>query len=117
MSGEVTSKLRVLYWKEVPVQVEATDGAGRVSLPLDARFQEGADAIAMFEGSYGTDDYLDGWQWGEAVQVDSEAQQAAEEWVQRYNRGMPEDFVARIRDLHEEGKRDPSAGAIDGWIE
>ena len=105
-----------MYWKEVPVQVQAEDETGKVSEMLDHRFQEGADAIAMFDGSYGTEEYLDGWGWTEPYDVDGTAREALGEVAGRYNRGMPQDFVARIRDLHNEGMRDPTPGAIDGWI-
>ena len=111
-----TAWVRVLYWKEVPVQVQAEDESGRVSVMLDPRFQEAADAIAMFEGSYGSDDYLEGWQWSEPREVDSTARGAAADLSDRYNSGMPDDFVARIRDLDGRGLRDPSPGAIDGWL-
>jgi len=111
-----TATVRVMYWKEIPVQVQAEDDTGKVSLMLDHRFQEGADAIAMFDGSYGTDDYLDGWGWTEPVEVETSARDAATEVAERYNEGMPKDFVARVRDLHNEGARDPTPGAIDGWI-
>ena len=57
------STVRVMYWKEIPVQIEATDGKTKVSKPLDDRFQQGGDAISMFDGSSGTDEYLDAWQW------------------------------------------------------
>jgi hypothetical protein len=52
------AKVRVLYWKEIPVQVQAVDGSDQVSQPLDARFQQGVDAIAMVDGSSGSEDYL-----------------------------------------------------------
>lgn len=113
----MASKVRILYWKEVPVQVQAEDEGGRLSLMLDHRFQEGADALAMLEGSYGSDDYLDGWHWTEPSEVEGTAREAAAEVAERYNRGMPADFVARLRDLHNEDMRDPTPGAIDGWIE
>ena len=35
-----------------------------MSRQLDARFQEGVDAVAMMDGSMGTDDYLMAWEWG-----------------------------------------------------
>ena len=47
-----------MYWKEVPVQVQASDENGTVSVPLDGRFQEAADALSMMDGSAGTDQYL-----------------------------------------------------------
>lgn len=111
------SKVRVLYWKEIPVQVQAEDDSSKISLPLDSRFQEGVDAVAMFDGSYGSDEYLDAWEWGDSFDSDLGAHEAAEAAVERYNAGMPKDFVARIRDMSIDGVRDTSPGAIDGWLE
>ena len=37
------------------MQVQVEDASGQVSRPLDDRFQEGVDAIAMIDGSSGTD--------------------------------------------------------------
>ena len=110
------SVFRILYWKEIPVQVEAEDGNGKMSVPLDHRFQEAADAIAMFDGSYGSDAYLDAWQWGDHIDSEFDADGAAQAVADRLNQGMPDDFVARIRDLHNAGGRDENPGAIDGWI-
>ena len=106
-----------MYWKEVPVQVQAVDDAGAVSKPLDPRFQEAADAIAMFDGSAGTDEYMMAWEWGPYEESDGPAAAVAEATVARINGGMPLDFVARIRDLHLSGERDPSPGAIDDWMD
>ncbi len=109
------AKVRMMYWKEVPVQVKAEDESDTVSLPLEDRFQQGADAISMFDGSAGSDEYLMAWNWGEYMEFDGSAQQAAETLARSYNEGFPKDFVARIRDLHRAGKRDPQPGAIDHW--
>lgn len=111
------SQVSILYWKEIPVQVKAEDENTSTSLPLDARFQEAADAVAMMDGSYGSDAYLDAWQWGDATSSDLDAQAAAENLANRINKGMPDDFVARIRDLHSDGDRDENPGAIDHWVE
>ena len=111
------ARVRTMYWKEVPLQVQAEDDSGQVSKPLDDRFQQGADAISMFDGSAGTDDYLDGFQWGGYVEVDGGAEEAASAAAGRFNSGFPQDFVARIRDMHRAGTRDPSPGAADGWLE
>ena len=110
------AKVRVMYWKEIPVQVQAANGPEQVSKPLDERFQQGADAISMFDGSAGTDDYLMAWNWGEYLEVEGSAEEAATATAERYNRRFPSDFVARIRDLHAEGARDASPGAIDVWM-
>ena len=110
------SKISVLYWKEIPVQVKSEDAESTVSLPLDARFQEAADAVAMMDGSYGSDAYLDAWQWGDETDSDLDAQAAALHLAERINKGMPRDFVARIRNLHDAGERVEKPGAIDDWV-
>ena len=53
-----------MYWKEIPVQVQATDDSETQSRQLEPRFQEAVDAVCMMEGSYGSDEYLDAWEWG-----------------------------------------------------
>ena len=106
-----------MYWKEIPVQVQAQDGPDVVSVQLDDRFQRGVDAIAMLDGSAGGDAYLDGWQWGEFADADGDARQAAETLAQRYNSRFPSDFAARIRRLHQAGERDPRPGAADHWLD
>ena len=111
------AKVRVMYWKEVPIQVQAEDESGRVSKPLDERFQQGADAISMFDGSSGTDDYLMAWEWGEFTDMAGIAEEEAAEVAGRYNKGFPRDFVTRIRGLHKSGQRNPRPGSVDHWIE
>lgn len=111
------TKTSVLYWKEIPVQVKCEDAESTVSVPLDPRFQEAADAVAMMDGSYGSDAYLDAWQWGSESESELDAEAAAHLLAERINNGMPKDFVARIRDLHHTGDRAEDPGSIDHWIE
>ena len=106
-----------MYWKEVPVQVQAQDDDGTISTQLDDRFQQGVDAISMFDGSSGTDAYLEAWEWGAYSDVEGSAEAAATAQAERLNRGFPDDFVARIRDLQLSGNRDPRPGAIDDWAQ
>ena len=110
-------KARVLYWKEVPVQVQVQGDAGTVSRQLDSRFQQGVDAIAMLDGSQGADAYLEAWEWGDFMELDGGAEDAAERIAARFNERFPRDFVARIRGLVESGRRDPRPGAVDHWCE
>jgi len=110
-------KVRLMYWKEIPVQVQATNDSETQSLPLDSRFQEAVDAISMMEGSYGSDEYLDAWEWGEYFEMPGKLDDVLNSVVDRYNKGMPQNFVAKLRDLHTNGSRTLSAGSIDGWIE
>ena len=111
------ARVRLMYWKEIPVQVQAEDEAGRVSKPLDDRFQQGVDAISMFDGSGGNEDYMMAWEWGQYAEIDGSAEDAAAKVAERFNNGFPRDFVARVRELHVSGQRDPRPSAVDGWIE
>lgn len=111
------AQVRVMYWKEIPVQVHAQNGDESVSVPLDHAFQEAVDSIAMFEGSAGSDEYLDGWDWCEFRAVEGGAEEAAHATAEHYNSGMPDDFVARLRDLHKTGRRVGVPGAIDHWFD
>ena len=56
---------QILYWREIPAQLRAFEGRRPVSQPLDERFQQAIDRLAMEEGPEGSDDYLDQWQWSE----------------------------------------------------
>ncbi len=111
------AKVRIMYWKEIPVQVQAEDESGAVSRPLDARFQQGVDAISMLDGSAGSDDYLMGWEWSAFADAPGSAAEAAEAAAARFDDGFPQDFVARIRDLIRGGERIPKPGAADHWID
>ena len=105
-----------MYWKEIPVQVQAEDERGQVSKLLDARFQEGVDAISMFDGSDGSDEYLMAWEWGEYTESEGSAEDAAVRTANRFNQNFPADFVGRISRLQRAGQRDPRPGAIDAWL-
>ena len=111
------AKVRVVYWKEIPAQIQARgDGGDTISRPLAERFQEGIDAVAMFDGSIGTDEYLEGWGRGEWFDEPGTAEEAADRVVERYNHGFPKNFVARLRKHLDDGLRDPKPGAVDNWI-
>ena len=99
------------------MQVQVQGDAGTVSRQLDSRFQQGVDAIAMLDGSQGTDAYLEAWEWGDFMELDGGAEDAAERIAARFNERFPRDFAARIRGLVESGRRDPRPGAVDHWCE
>jgi hypothetical protein len=109
------ARVRKMYWKEIPVQVQAEDAYGQVSKPLDNRFQQGVDSISMFDGSAGTDDYLDAWEWGDYSDADGSAEAAATALADSLNKDFPRDFVKRIRKLHDSNTRNPIPGAVDEW--
>jgi hypothetical protein len=112
----MTSKYCIMYWKEIPVQVKAEDELGVISQPLDERFQQAVDAISMFDGSSGSDDYLMGWSWGNEIEIEGSAKDVSQKIATLYNVSMPGNFVSRIRDLHKSGVRSGIPGSIDKWM-
>ena len=61
------ARVRVMYWKEIPVQIQAEDESGQISKQLDERFQQGVDAVSMFDGSANSDAYLMAWNLGNFI--------------------------------------------------
>ncbi len=108
------ARVRVMYWKEIPVQVQAEDANGRVSRQLQDRFQQAADMVAMQDGSQGTDEYLDGWGFGPYEDGEGAATDVAEAIATRLEQ-MPANFIIKIIAMHKDGTRDPVPGAIDHW--
>ena len=109
------TQYRVMYWKEIPVQIQVEDSKRSESHQLDPRFQQGIDAIAMFDGSAGTDEYLMGWEWSPFKDASGSVESVSSAIVEYYNRTFPLDFVSRIRDIHLTGERDSRPGSIDHW--
>ncbi len=69
---------KILYWQEVPTQIQADDGVDDVTLPLPARFMERVDQLAALRGLQGTDDYLAQWHWSKESEREGTAQEVAE---------------------------------------
>ena len=73
------------------------------------------DAIAMVDGSSGSEDYLLAWEWGEYTEMTGSAREVADQLAARFNARFPLNFVAKVKELHAAGNRDPRAGAVDHW--
>ena len=58
------AQVRIMYWKDIPYGVRASDEGGRVSRQLPPEFQEALDAAAMAEGATSQEDYQAGFSWG-----------------------------------------------------
>ena len=107
--------IKIMYWKEIPVQILVEDSSIKRSVELDQRFQQAVDSIAMFDGSMGTDAYLDGWQWIES-KSNMTLEIAIDKLTKYYNEGVPDNFVSNIRDQIKNGSRNESPGSIEKWI-
>ena len=62
----------------IPAQLKAFEGKKPISRPLPDRFQVEIDRVAMEDGLYGTDDYLDQWQWSEKQEREGSAEEVLE---------------------------------------
>ncbi len=59
------ARYQILYWQDIPAQLRAFDDRKPINRPLPPVFQEEIDRLAMEEGLFGTDDYLEQWRWSE----------------------------------------------------
>ena len=69
------AEYQILRWRDIPAQLKAFEGKKPISRPLSDRFQVEIDRIAMEDGLYGTDDYLDQWQWSEKQEREGSAEE------------------------------------------
>ena len=107
--------IRIMYWKEIPVQIQGKDSSNTISRQLDERFQQAIDSIAMYDGSAGTDEYLNYWGYGDYIEIKKDLNSALDFYEKKYN-SMPSDFVKRIVKSIDDNTRDESHGAIDAWL-
>jgi hypothetical protein len=68
----------ILYWQEIPSQIKAEDDLDAVTVPLDSRFMERIDRLAVQRGLQGTDDYLAQWRWSDAQEREGTAEEVAQ---------------------------------------
>ncbi len=71
------TRCRVLAWREIPTQIEATDASGAVKRPMPRWFMQEISRITMREGLAATDDYLDEFAWTEDVEREGTADEVA----------------------------------------
>jgi hypothetical protein len=57
------TRVRVLRWRGIPLQVKARDSDGTHAGALADWFTEHVDRVAMADGLYGTDAYLEQFKW------------------------------------------------------
>ena len=68
---------RILYWQEVPSQIKSEDDLDEVTLPLDQRFLERIDRLAVQRGLQGTEEYLAQWRWSDPQERGGTAEEVA----------------------------------------
>ncbi len=71
------ARYNILYWKDIPSVVEATDGDSTKKMLLSPRFQDLIDLVAMKTGLAGTDAYLEEWNRGDPIERDGSPEEVA----------------------------------------
>ena len=68
---------QVLYWQEIPSQVDARDGDKTHKEPLSQRFQELIDLVATRRNIVESDAYLSAWSKGKKTERPGSASDVA----------------------------------------
>ncbi|MBI3454669.1 MAG: virulence factor [Candidatus Rokubacteria bacterium] len=71
------ARVRVTYWRDIPVLVTARDDAEEATVPLSARFQELVDVVAVQAGLTELEAYLAQWRTGPEEERDGPAEAVA----------------------------------------
>jgi len=72
------AKYTILYWKDIPSVVEASDATDSAKVQLSERFQALIDSVAMKLGLDGTDAYLEQWDHGDEEERAGSAREVAD---------------------------------------
>jgi len=100
----MATKIQILCWKNIPTQVKASgDDGNEHAVPLDDRFQQAVDALAMQQELAGTDEYLEHWNWTDAPDRTGSAQAAAEAFAKELDAAWPKQVPALVKKALTEG--------------
>jgi hypothetical protein len=93
----LVAELTVIYWRDIPAQVTASDGDRNARVELGERFQQAIDAAAMEAGLIASDAYLEEWRTeSRACGIDLE-REAADEAERLESSHAPEALYALVR--------------------
>ncbi len=97
-------ELTVIYWRDIPAQVTATDGARTARVELPDRFMQAIDAAATNAGLVDADAYLEEWRRAaRSCGADLEREAAAE--AERLEAAHAPDVLAML--VQSGGTRGP----------
>ena len=68
-------RVQVLYWQEIPSVVRV----GEVKRQLPEWFQQEIDRVAMEQGLFGSDAYLEQWEWRDLGERDGDPSTVADD--------------------------------------
>ena len=88
-------ELRVIYWRDIPAQVTAADGAATARAALTERFQLAIDEAAMTAGLVGSDEYQAEWRL-ETRDCSTHLKREVDEEAARLEAAFPPDELVRL---------------------
>jgi hypothetical protein len=101
--------VKIMYWKDIPCSVRVEEGRrNRVIRKLPDIYMQVVDAVAMKEGTVGSDEYQAAFRWGEPEERPGELEVIAEAVVEEILVQYPKSW------LIERGKR---AGVSEAELE
>ncbi len=90
------AQVKIMYWKDIPCGVRASDTNGQVTRQLPEEFQAAIDSAAMADGHTEQDAYRAGFRWGPAEERGGTAQEAADAAVAEIVAAYPKDRLHRL---------------------
>ena len=102
----MTSKVQIVYWRNIPAQVKVKAGRQRSGRPLSSRFMVAIDESAMRAGLTNSDDYLAQWHNGEWMERDGQLEETADALITELEAAYPPERLSSIIRQHglDEGK-------------
>ena len=101
------AKVQVMYWKDIPYAVRASDEKGRVSKQLPREFEAVVDAAAMAEGATEQKAYQAAFRWGDAEERPGMAAEVAEAVLAEIIAAYPSQRLAKL------AKRQPDPKGLE----
>jgi hypothetical protein len=92
----MTTRIQVVYWRDIPAQVKARQGGDRASRPLSDRFQQAIDEAAMRAGLSGTDGYLGEWRTEDVEESAESPEGAAARKAAELEAAYPDERLASL---------------------
>jgi len=113
------ARYRVLAWREIPTQVQATDDTGTRASRMMARwFMQEISRATMREGLAATDDYLEEFEWSAWTERDGGADDVADavvaELSARFGRRVDGHTLREAGGAREEPEDEGTGGPAGG---
>jgi hypothetical protein len=87
---------QIIFWRDIPAQVQVFKERRRISRPLSDRFQVAIDDAAMRDGVIGSDAYLEQWRHSEPQSREGEPEMIANAVVEELEIAYPAERLKKL---------------------